>query len=50
MNEDLYQDWPLYQEKVIQIAFEIGSALDYLHNDLNIFHGDLKLANILIAG
>ena len=36
------------EKRVIEIGYELALALDYLHNDLNISHGDLKLSNVLM--
>ena len=36
------------EKRVIEIGYELALALDYLHNDLNISHGDLKLSIVLV--
>ncbi len=38
----------LLEEDLIQILSEVASALDYAH-DAGLFHGSLKLSNILVA-
>jgi len=40
-----------FQAKVIQkVAYDVGKALEYLHEKKKILHGDVKSANVLIFG
>lgn len=41
---------PLPADKILRVIESIASALDYLHTVKCILHGDLKSANILVAG
>jgi len=41
---------PMPAEKILFVAKEVAKALDYLHKEKRILHGDLKAANVLIIG
>lgn len=41
---------PFSPQKILKVAKDVASALQYLHEDKRILHGDLKSANILIIG
>ncbi|CAH0406257.1 unnamed protein product [Chilo suppressalis] len=41
---------PFVQKKILKVAVDIGSALDYLHTKMQILHGDLKSYNVLVNG
>ncbi|XP_075218233.1 lymphokine-activated killer T-cell-originated protein kinase homolog [Lycorma delicatula] len=41
---------PFTTDKIFKVLYNISKALDYLHNDVFIMHGDLKSFNILIKG
>ncbi|CUM64052.1 uncharacterized protein PRCAT00001640001 [Priceomyces carsonii] len=39
---------PIGETETILIVFQLLKVLDYLHNDLNVVHRDLKLDNVLL--
>jgi PDZ-binding kinase len=41
---------PFQAEKILKVALEIGKALDYLHRECRLLHGDVKSLNILVKG
>eukprot|EP00095_Tigriopus_kingsejongensis_P008126 maker-scaffold256_size235750-snap-gene-0.11 protein:Tk08126 transcript:maker-scaffold256_size235750-snap-gene-0.11-mRNA-1 annotation:"lymphokine-activated killer t-cell-originated protein kinase-like" len=41
---------PIQAKNIIKVVESVANALDYLHNDKHLLHGDLKAANILIRG
>lgn len=41
---------PLPAASILKVCFDIAKALDYLHNEQFILHGDVKSYNILIKG
>lgn len=41
---------PLEPEKIVTMGFDISKALNYLHLEALLLHGDLKSFNILIKG
>ena len=36
--------------QTLQVAYSIGSALDYLHSTMKLLHGDIKSGNVLVKG
>lgn len=36
--------------EIQKVALNMGLALDYIHNEIHLLHGDIKSANILIKG
>lgn len=41
---------PLEPEKINIMGYDISKALNYLHNEAMLLHGDIKSFNILIKG
>ncbi|CAH2072961.1 unnamed protein product, partial [Iphiclides podalirius] len=41
---------PFAPKNILKVASDIGNALDYLHNKMQILHGDMKSYNILVNG
>ena len=41
---------PFTHELIYEVILGVSKALDYLHNECKILHGDLKSHNILIKG
>ena len=41
---------PLPVHQITKVSFDISKALDYLHNEALMLHGDLKSFNVLIKG
>lgn len=41
---------PLESERIKKMTLDVCKALDYLHNEAHILHGDLKSYNVLIKG
>lgn len=39
---------PLPAEKIHRFALDIAGALDYLHREIKILHGDIKAGNVLV--
>lgn len=50
--EDRFSDklGPLEANKIHSMGFDISKALDYLHSEVLLIHGDMKSFNILIKG
>lgn len=46
-DEDLE---PFSAERIMFVTKEVAKALDYLHKEKRILHGDLKSANVLVVG
>lgn len=40
---------PFPAKDILKVGTEIAKALDYLHNKMNILHGDIKSGNILVS-
>ena len=38
------------EETIVEFAFQAILALEYLHNEAKVSHGDIKLSNILLSG
>lgn len=41
---------PLPITNVLKVAFDVGNALNYLHTQAKLLHGDLKSFNVLVKG
>ncbi|GAB0093114.1 lymphokine-activated killer T-cell-originated protein kinase [Sergentomyia squamirostris] len=41
---------PLPTEHIQKMCLDIASALEYLHSDMKILHGDIKSGNVLVKG
>lgn len=41
---------PVREKRLWKIIGHIGSALNYMHTEVGVAHGDVKLSNILISG
>jgi len=41
---------PFPAESILRVALDIAKALDYLHKECHILHGDIKSFNILVKG
>ena len=41
---------PLDPADILKVVRAVASALDYLHNQQKLLHGDLKAGNVLIIG
>ncbi|XP_013414485.1 lymphokine-activated killer T-cell-originated protein kinase [Lingula anatina] len=41
---------PFPVDQIIKVASNVASALEYLHNEKKLLHGDLKSGNILVKG
>ena len=39
---------PFPAKNISKVALDIGQALDYLHNEMKLIHGDIKSANVLV--
>lgn len=50
--EDRYENklGPLEVNKITTVGIDISKALNYLHNEILLLHGDMKSFNILIKG
>lgn len=50
--EDRYEDaqGPFTPAEILKVVRNIANALDYLHNEMKLMHGDIKPGNILIKG
>ncbi|KAK4322128.1 hypothetical protein Pmani_007106 [Petrolisthes manimaculis] len=49
-TRDELQLGPFTPNHILKVGNDIASALQYLHEEQNLLHGDLKSANILIKG
>lgn len=53
MTEDDTEDFmvdPFPAERIHKVALDIAKAMEYLHKEAKIIHGDIKSANVLIFG
>lgn len=41
---------PFTANEIEKVAVNVGTALDYIHNEIHLLHGDVKSANVLIKG
>jgi PDZ-binding kinase len=41
---------PFPAGKILKVASDISNALDYLHRECHLLHGDIKSYNILVKG
>ncbi|XP_069668789.1 lymphokine-activated killer T-cell-originated protein kinase isoform X2 [Periplaneta americana] len=47
VNEEL---GPFSVEKILKVALDVAKALDYLHRECHLLHGDIKSFNVLVKG
>jgi len=47
--DDFFVD-PFPPERIQKVALDIAKALEYLHHEVKLIHGDIKSANVLIFG
>lgn len=50
IDEKEYLEERFTYKEVLKAAWSIAKALDYLHNEMKILHGDIKSGNVLIRG
>ena len=50
IDEREYLEEKFTYKEVLKVAWSIAKALDYLHNEKKILHGDMKSGNVLIRG
>jgi PDZ-binding kinase len=41
---------PFPAESILRVALDVAKALDYLHKECHLLHGDIKSFNILVKG
>lgn len=41
---------PFLAENILKVALDVAKALDYLHEECHLLHGDIKSFNILVKG
>jgi PDZ-binding kinase len=41
---------PFPAENILKVALDVSKALDYLHKECHLLHGDIKSFNVLVKG
>ena len=50
IEEKAFLEEDFTYDEVLKVSWAIGNALNYLHNEKKILHGDVKSGNVLIRG